>query len=79
MASGPRGWSPLRAAEPGALSSSSRGEEDEDTRYLEREIDMLERAVGERGVVSRRARPVQGAAAAAAPAGVLGVGVSRRY
>jgi hypothetical protein len=41
------GWSPF-------LSSSSRGDEDEDTHYLEREIDMLERAVREQGMLRRR-------------------------
>jgi Transcriptional regulator, AbiEi antitoxin len=41
------GWSPL-------LSSSSRGAEDEESYYLARELDMLERAVREKGQVSRR-------------------------
>jgi hypothetical protein len=41
------GWSPF-------LSSSSRGDDDEDARYLEREIDMLERAVREQGTLRRR-------------------------
>jgi hypothetical protein len=42
------GWSPFQ-------SSSTRGAEDEDAYYLAREIDMLERAVRDQGVVSRRA------------------------
>jgi hypothetical protein len=41
------GWSPF-------LSSSSRAEPDEDAYYLEREIEMLERAVREQGVLPRR-------------------------
>jgi hypothetical protein len=41
------GWSPF-------LSSSSRPDADEDTHYLEREIDMLERAVREKGELPRR-------------------------
>jgi hypothetical protein len=40
-------WSPF-------LSSSSRGEDDEDFYYLAREIEMLERAVRDQGQVSRR-------------------------
>ena len=40
------GWSPF-------LSSSSRGEDD-DAYYLAREIDMLERAVRDKGQVGRR-------------------------
>jgi hypothetical protein len=41
------GWSPF-------LSSSSRGEDDEDSYYLAREIDTLERAVRDKGVLGRR-------------------------
>jgi len=41
------GWLPF-------LSSSSAGEADEDTYYLEREIEMLERALREQGVLRRR-------------------------
>jgi hypothetical protein len=41
------GWSPF-------LSSSSRGDDDEDAYYLAREIDTLERAVRDNGQVSRR-------------------------
>jgi hypothetical protein len=41
------GWSPF-------LSSSSRPESDEDAYYLDREIDMLERAVREQGTLRRR-------------------------
>jgi hypothetical protein len=40
------GWSPF-------LSSSSRPDADEDAYYLEREIDMLERAVREQGTLRR--------------------------
>jgi hypothetical protein len=41
------GWSPF-------LSSSSRGDEDEDSYYLAREIGMLERAVRDKGELSLR-------------------------
>jgi hypothetical protein len=41
------GWSPF-------LSSSSPPEADEDEYYLAREIDMLERALRERGELPRR-------------------------
>jgi hypothetical protein len=41
------GWSPFQ-------SSSSRADVDEDERYLEREIDMLERALREHGTLRRR-------------------------
>ena len=41
------GWSPFQ-------SSSSPAEAGEDERYLEREIEMLERAVGEHGTLRRR-------------------------
>ena len=41
------GWSPF-------LSSSSRGDLDEDEYYLEREIAMIERALREQGVLARR-------------------------
>jgi hypothetical protein len=42
-----RSWSPF-------LSSSSPGDRDEDAHYLAREIDMLERAVQDKGQLSRR-------------------------
>jgi hypothetical protein len=41
------GWSPF-------LSSSSPPEADEDAYYLEREIDMLERALRDKGQLPRR-------------------------